>query len=69
MIWPHLQAETGTRSWFCDARSPHRKCAVEKTDRRLRRLLPREIDVSQLTDADIRAITDRMDATPHSSLG
>lgn len=22
VTWPHLQAETGTRSWFCDAQSP-----------------------------------------------
>jgi IS30 family transposase len=69
VTWPHLQAETGTRSWFCDAQSPHQKGAVENTNRRLRRFLPREIDMRRLTDADIRAVTDRMNATPRKCLG
>ena len=68
VTWPHLQAQTGTRSWFCDAQSPHQKGAVENTNRRLRRFLPREIDMRQLTDADIRTITDRMNATPRKCL-
>lgn len=69
VAWPHLQAETGTRSWFCDAQSPHQKGAVENTNRRVRRILPGEIDMRQLTDADIRAITDRMNATPRKCHG
>ena len=31
--------------------------------------LPREIDMRQMTDADVRAITDRMNATPRKCLG
>ena len=69
VTWPHLQAETGTRSWFCDAQSPDQKGAVENTNRSFRRYLPREIDMCQLIDADIRAITDRMNATPRKCLG
>ena len=69
VTWPHLQAETGTRSWFCDAQSPHQKGAVENTNRRLRRFLPHEIDIRQMTDADIRKMTDRMNATPRKCLG
>lgn len=67
VTWPHLQAETGTRSWFCDAQSPHQKGAVETTNCRVRRVLPRAIDMRQLTDADIRAVTDRMNATVPSA--
>jgi IS30 family transposase len=66
---PHLRAETGMRSWSCDAQSPHRKGAVKNTDRRLRRFLPREIDMRKLTDADVRQITDRMNDTPRKCLG
>jgi IS30 family transposase len=40
VTWPHPEAETGTRSWFCDAQSPHQKGAVENTNRRVRRHLP-----------------------------
>ena len=69
VTWPHLQAETGTRSWFCDPQSPHRKGAVENTNRHARRWLPRERDIRQMTDADIRKITDRMNATPRKCLG
>jgi IS30 family transposase len=67
--WPHPQARTGTRSWFCDAQSPHQKGAVENADRRPRRFLPREIDMRRLTDADIRAVTGRMNAMPRRCLG
>ena len=69
VTWPHLQAKTGTRSWFCDPQSPHQKGAVENTNRRARRWLPRERDIRQMTDADIREITDRMNATPRKCLG
>lgn len=65
----HLQAETGTRSWFCDAQSPHQKGAVENTKRRIRRFLPRETDMRQMTDAEIRAITGRMNDTPRRCPG
>lgn len=64
-----MQAATGTRPWFCDPQSPHQKGAVENTNRRARRWLPRERDIRQLTDADIRQITDRMNATPRKCLG
>lgn len=69
VTWPHLQAETGTRSWFCDPQSPHQKGTVENTNRRARRWLPRETDIRQMTDTDIRQITDRMNATPRKCLG
>ena len=69
VTWPHLQAQTGTRSRFCDPQSPHRKGVVENTNRRARRWLPREQDIRPRTDADIRAISDRMNATPRKCLG
>lgn len=69
VTWPHLQAQTGTKSWFCDPQSPHQKGAVENTNRRARRWLPRKADIRQMTDADIRAITDRMNDTPRKCLG
>lgn len=40
--WPHLQAETGTQTWFCDPSSPWQKGTVENTNRRVRRWLPRK---------------------------
>jgi IS30 family transposase len=69
VTWPHLRPETGARSRFCDPRSPHRKGVVGNANRRARRWLPRERDMRQLTDADIRAVTDRMNATPRKCPG
>ncbi|WP_218918075.1 IS30 family transposase [Falsihalocynthiibacter arcticus] len=39
--WPHLQAEIGMQTWFCDPASPWQKGTVENTSRRTRRWLPR----------------------------
>ena len=35
----------------------------------MRRFLPRETDMRQLSEADIRTVTDRMNATPRKCLG
>ena len=67
--WPHLQAEIGTNSWFCDPSAPWQKGTVENTNRRARRWLPRERDIGQLSDHDIREICDRLNATPRKCLG
>jgi IS30 family transposase len=69
VTWPHPQAQAGARSCLCDPQSPHQKGAVESTSRRARRRLPREADLRKRTGADIRPITDRMNATPRKRLG
>jgi IS30 family transposase len=66
--WPHLQAETGTKSWFCDPSSPWQKGTVENTNRRARRWLPRKLNIGAMTDQDIKEITDRLNATPRKCL-
>ena len=43
MNWPHLQAEIGTQTWFCDPSSPWQKGTVENTNRRARRELWSEL--------------------------
>ena len=67
--WPHLQAEIGTRTWFCDPSSPWQKGTVENTNRRLRRWLPRKRDIRQSTDHDMKVICDRLNNTPRKCLG
>ncbi|MBY0135075.1 hypothetical protein E2977_00940 (plasmid) [Paracoccus yeei] len=37
--WPHLQAEVGTQTWFCEEQSPWQKGALENANKRLRRWL------------------------------
>jgi len=54
---------------FCDPSAPWQKGMVENTSRRARRWLPRERDIGQLSDHDIREICDRLNATPRKCLG
>ena len=67
--WPHPQAKIGTSSWVCDHSAPWQKGPVENTNRRARRWLPRDRDIGQLSDHDIREICDRLNATPRKCLG
>ncbi|PCH99033.1 MAG: IS30 family transposase [Rhodobacteraceae bacterium] len=64
MNWPHLQAELGIQTWFCDPSSPWQKGTVENTNRRARRWLPRKRDIRLLSDQDIKQICDRLNDTP-----
>lgn len=68
MNWPHLQAEIGTQTWFCDPSSPWQKGTVENTNRRVRRWLPRKRDIRSMTDQDMKEISDRLNNTPRKCL-
>jgi len=67
--WPHLQAQTGTQAWFYDPSSPWQKGTVENTNRRASRWLPRKRDIQELTDSEIKEISDRLNNTPRKCLG
>lgn len=69
MNWPHLQAEIGTQTWFCNPSSPWQKGTVENTNRRARRWLPRKRDIRSMTDQDIKEICERHNNTPRKCLG
>lgn len=69
MNWPHLQAELGTQTWFCDPSSPWQKGTVENTNRRARRWLPRKRDIRLLSDQDTKQICDRLNDMPRKCLG
>lgn len=66
--WPHLQAEIGTQTWFCDPSNPWQKGTEENTNRRLRRWLPRKRDITALTDHDMKMISNRLNNTPRKCL-
>lgn len=68
-IWPHLQAELGTQTWFCDPSSPWQKGTVENTNRRVRRWLPRTRNITAMTDAELKQICDQLNNTPRKCLG
>ncbi len=67
--WPHLQAEIGTQSWFCDPSAPWQKGTVENTNRRARRWLPRKLDPTTLTNHHLKMICQNLNETPRRCLG
>ncbi|MEJ8476891.1 IS30 family transposase [Roseibium algae] len=66
--WPHLQAEIGTQTWFCDPSAPWQKGTVENTNRRARRWLHRQLDLKHVSQADLKDICDRLNDTPRKCL-
>jgi len=67
--WRELERGMGTAAWFCDPQAPWQKGTVENTNKRVRRYLPPETIVLDLTNQDIRALCDRLNDTPRKCLG
>ena len=59
--------EFGT--YFCDAYASWQKGAVENTNGRLRRWLPRGIDLEELSDDDFQDVALTLNTTPRKCLG
>jgi transposase, IS30 family len=51
-------------TWFCDAYASWQKGAVENANERLRRKLPRNLDLDALSDAELQEIVLRHNMTP-----
>ena len=54
--WPHLQAEVGTQTWFCEAQSPWQKGRTREHYKRLRRRLTRDTDPNSLPQEELRIL-------------
>lgn len=67
--WRELEKGMGTAAWFCDPQSPWQKGTVENTNKRVRRYLPPETIVLDVTNHEIRALCERLNATPRKCLG
>jgi IS30 family transposase len=67
--YPVLARELGVQSYFCDPHSPWQKGAVENSNGRLRRYLPRDIDPGALSVATLRGLADQLNDTPRRCLG
>ena len=58
----------GMTTWFCDAYASWQKGGIENADGRLRRWLPREIDLEPITDNEIQEIVVTANLTPGKCL-
>jgi IS30 family transposase len=56
-------------TYFCDAYASLHKGGVENTNGRIRRWLPRSIDLDQVSDEDIQEIAMTLNSTPRKCLG
>jgi IS30 family transposase len=56
-------------TWFCDAYASWQKGGIENANGRLRRWLPRNLDIDQLSDHDIQEIVLTANLTPRKCLG
>src|SRR3954466_2921754 len=56
-------------TWFCDAYASWQKGGIENANGRLRRWLPRNLDIDQVSDQDIQEIVLTANLTPRKCLG
>ena len=64
-----LKRDLGIDSWFCKPQAPWQKGSVENANGRLRRFLPRHTDLATVSERQLRAIGERIDATPRKCFG
>jgi IS30 family transposase len=67
--YPVLGRDLAVASYFCDPHSPWQKGAVENTNGRVRRFLPRHCEPGALARPDLRRLADRLNDTPRRCLG
>jgi transposase, IS30 family len=67
----HQQLHTSLQmqTYFCDTKAPWQKGGIENAIARLRRLLPRKVHPSRLTQNSLDALTQRHNHTPRKCLG
>ena len=64
-----LKTMRAMTTWFCDAYASWQKGGVENANGRLRRWLPRQIDIDKVSDEDIQDIILTANLTPRKCLG
>jgi IS30 family transposase len=63
-----LKKKYGLQTYFCDPYASYQKGGVENCNGIIRRYLPREIDMTKITQKDIYAIQEKINNTPRRSL-
>ncbi|WP_237221937.1 IS30 family transposase [Sinorhizobium meliloti] len=64
-----LEDGLGARSWFCDPNSPWQKGAVENTNKRIRRFVPSDTDLSAVSQPQLVALAHHLNSLPRKCLG
>ncbi|ULJ74195.1 IS30 family transposase [Rhizobium gallicum] len=64
-----LEDGIGARSWFCDPNSPWQKGAVENANKRIRRFLPGDTDLSLVSQQRLVHLAHQLNSIPRKCLG
>ena len=64
-----LREALGMATWFCDAYASWQKGGIENANGRLRRWLPRQTNLDELSDEDLQEIVMTYNLTPRKCLG
>jgi IS30 family transposase len=67
--WRMIEEATGAQVFFAHARSPWERGTNENANGRLRRVFPKGFDFATITQADVDAVTWKMNHTPRKCLG
>lgn len=66
---PTVSEQLGADVWYCDPHSPWQRGMIENTNGIIRRDMPRKTDITDYTQADIKAIQTLINSTPRKCLG
>jgi IS30 family transposase len=69
MAWPLLEKHVELGSFYCDPRSPWQKGTNENTNGRIRRFLPSDTNINEVTTCDLNAVARQINNTPRKCLG
>jgi len=64
-----LEEGIGARSWFCDPSAPWQKGAVENTNKRIRRFMPGDTDIANVTQQQLTELAHHLNSQPRKCLG
>lgn len=68
-LWAMIERDTSATVYFADAHHPWQRGKNENTNGRMRRVLPKSLDLSTITQSQLDQTVHRMNHTPRKSLG
>lgn len=68
-LWAMIERDTGVTTFFADAHHPWQRGKNENTNGRLRRVFPKRMDFSTITQTQLDQVVHKMNHTPRKSLG
>lgn len=68
-LWAMIERDTNTTVYFAEPHHPWQRGKNENTNGRMRRVLPKSLDLGTITQAQLDQVVQRMNHTPRKTLG